>query len=446
MKEKFLLFIIAVLLIWAGAIRSAGTQSSPVIRLQPEVAMADQMVKISVSGLRPGQAVTLKASMADRQGKVWRSQAEFVADRSGRIDLTKQAPVSGTYTGVDPMGLVWSMDLTSEKIPVTAPVSPLSSLITKFELEANNSIAASASLKQMFVTEGVRAEEVRDDGLVAKLYRPEKGGPHPGIIVLGGSEGGITSAESAAALLTSQGYAALAVAYFRMAGLPNQLAEIQLEYLKKAIDWLMNKEGVDRNRIAVLGWSKGGELALLLSSYFPELKVVVAYVPSGIVWQSIRGGRTSSWSYQGKPLPFVPYGQSAEFNAQGPNQPRRMALLYLAGLEDKESVSKATIAVEKINGPVLLISGKDDQLWPSPAMAEMVINRLRAYKHPYRYEHLSYEHAGHNIGLYYEPTTRSTGGGGLALGGTPEGNARAQAGSWPRVLQFLKEGLTKSRK
>ena len=79
-------------------------------------------------------------------------------------------------------------------------------------------------------------------------------------------------------------------------------------------------------------------------------------------------------------------------------------------------------------------------------MAEMVINRLREHKYQYRYEHLSYEHAGHNIGLYYEPTTHSTGGGGLALGGTPSGNARAQADSWPKVIRFLREGLTKNRK
>ena len=36
-----------------------------------------------------------------------------------------------------------------------------------------------------------------------------------------------------------------------------------------------------------MGVSKGGELSLLLGSYFPEIKAVAAYVPSSVVFQCV---------------------------------------------------------------------------------------------------------------------------------------------------------------
>ena len=51
---------------------------------------------------------------------------------------------------------------------------------------------------------------------------------------------------------------------------------------------------------------------------------------------------------------------------------------------------RATIPVERINGPVLLISGEDDQMWPSRTLAEIAMERLRAHRHPYPDEHIAY--------------------------------------------------------
>jgi len=241
--------------------------------------------------------------------------------------------------------------------------------------------------------------------------------------------------------LASHGYAALAVAYFGMEGLPQRLVGVPLDYLKKAIDWMGARETIDRRRLAVFGGSKGGELALLLASRFDVLKTVVAYVPSHVVWQGI-GGAGSSWTYQGQPVPYVPYKSMP--SSRGANQPISFMPLYLGSLDDKEAVARATIPVEKINGPVLVISGKDDQLWPSSIMADMVVARLKENRHPYKYEHLAYESAGHAIRTTYGPTTRSTGNAQMNLGGQPAANARAQADSWPKALTFLKDGLKKA--
>lgn len=100
-------------------------------------------------------------------------------------------------------------------------------------------------------------------------------------------------------------------------------------------------------------------------------------------------------------------------------------------------LKRAEIPVERISGPVLLISGADDQLWPSARLSGVAAERLEEHDHPYSYEHLSYEDAGHLIGAPYVPTT----GANHRYGGTPKGNARANEDSWQRVLELLHERL-----
>jgi pimeloyl-ACP methyl ester carboxylesterase len=57
-------------------------------------------------------------------------------------------------------------------------------------------------------------------------------------------------------------------------------------------------------------------------------------------------------------------------------------------LEDNEAVKKAEINVENINGPILIISGKDDDQWPAPEMSEQIIHRLKQNKYQHYYNHI----------------------------------------------------------
>lgn len=443
MKRRFLCTLLVALATAAVHARSSHAQDSPVIRIEPDRAVVDEVVNIRVTGLAPQQRVTLRASMTDPHGALWESSAEFDADQEGAVDLAKDAPARGSYAGVDPMGLFWSMDLISAGQTAAAGAHVrLAPLVVKFELDVEGTILATADLTRLPFAPGVRFTDVTDDGLVARLFEPQSGGPHPGLIVLGGSGGGIAFAEAWAAVLASHGYAALAVAYFRMEGLPENLVEVPLDYLKKAVDWMGRRNTVARGRLGVAGGSKGGELALLMAAHFPELKAVVAYVPSSVVWAGIswsgsapQQAAASSWSYQGEPLPYVPYGTIPE------GEPITTGGLYVAGLENEEAVANASIPVERTDGPVLLISGKDDQLWPSATMAEMIMARLEEHEYEHQFEHLSYEEAGHAFLYPYLPTTERIGSGPMAMGGTPAANAKAEADSWPKVLSFLESAL-----
>ena len=113
-------------------------------------------------------------------------------------------------------------------------------------------------------------------------------------------------------------------------------------------------------------------------------------------------------------------------------RPDQLALMYRESL-DQPQAEAAAIEVEHIQGPILLLSGKADSLWPSDFMCEQIVTRLesRGFDHPY--EHVAYDDAGHLISRITESTTR--------LGGTAEGNRAAQEDAHRRLLEFLAENL-----
>lgn len=255
--------------------------------------------------------------------------------------------------------------------------------------------------------------------------------PTAGVIVLGGSEGGLEAARRIAQALARDGYPALAVAYFAADGLPDALDQIPLEYFKRAIDWMRAQPEVDPRRIVMAGGSKGAEAALLVASTYAEVSAVVAGVPSHVVWQDVDlldGRARSSWTFEGRPLPFVRY-------AGVPS--KTLVELYATSLRRNKAAGRATIPVERIRGPILLVSGGLDTIWPSRAMAAAIVERLRARRFEFCVSHYTYAKAGHGVwGVPMEPGDARAGRL-RRLGGTAKNNVAARADFWPRMLSFL---------
>src|SRR5437879_6033698 len=90
------------------------------VHVEPQRSMVDEPLDIRVTGLEPGQRVTLRAAQTDDLARTWRAHATFVADSNGQIDVAALAPVSGSYTEADAMGLIWSMQLAPDE-PNQAP-------------------------------------------------------------------------------------------------------------------------------------------------------------------------------------------------------------------------------------------------------------------------------------------------------------------------------------
>lgn len=409
----------------------------------PKQPLMDERIKIRLAGLPPKTLVTLKAKMR-LVGYSWQSSASFASNQNGIVDLSRQPPVSGDYKNVDAMGLFWSMNLETQTEPInTGDSKSLAPVATNLTAEIKGQTVAEAKIVRLWTKPGVQINDIRENDLVGRIFEPATKGKRPGMLVLSGSEGGINNWE--AAILAAHGYTVFALAYFKADGLPDELVNIPLEYLKKGIDWMRARKSVDGNRIGAMGGSKGGELSLLLASTLPEIKVVVAYNSGTLIGPGIdskRLGNESSWTYQGKPLPFAHCKPTPAFTSQfGNGKPLRLLPLNAPCLNDKEAVKGAVVPIEKINGAVLLVTGGDDQTGPSSLSAEMIIETLRRHKHPFPFRHLPYPSAGHGIYSFYIPTTMSTQAGHLALGGTPQANAKAQADSWRKVLAFLRRTL-----
>jgi dienelactone hydrolase len=122
--------------------------------------------------------------------------------------------------------------------------------------------------------------QVLEDGLSGIFLSPAGQGTHPGVLVLSGSNGGVPIRP--AEWLASHGYAVLALAYFHYEDLPPLMEAIPLEYFERALAWMAKRPEIASQRIAAMGTSRGGELALQLGSMFPQIRAVVAYVPADV--------------------------------------------------------------------------------------------------------------------------------------------------------------------
>jgi dienelactone hydrolase len=262
-----------------------------------------------------------------------------------------------------------------------------------------------------------------------------------GVLALGGSDGGMPTYW--ARLLEPEGFACLALAYFNTPNTQPALIEVPLERFEKALLWLRDHPQVATSdgRLSVLGVSKGGELALLLAATFPDLVgPVVAYTPSGVVWQGIdfraqRPPLLSSWSLAGRPLPFAPLTQGVP-----PAHSERGSSflpIYDRGLDEVAADSAAIIPVERATGPVLLVSGGDDRAWPAARMCRMVVERMRAKGRARDVVHLNFPAAGHVL-FPFDPDAAPPPMP-VDLGGTPAAAQQAHAAAWPEVVRTLRD-------
>lgn len=282
------------------------------------------------------------------------------------------------------------------------------------------------------------------------ICTPATTGRHPAIVLLGGSEGGDVMSR-AAPEFAAHGYVAASVAYFGAPGLPQTLENIPVETVGNAVQAIASRPDVDPERIAIMGASKGGELALLVASLYPQIHAVVAVVPSPFAWQGIAhalGAPTSSWTYESKPLPYVAYsaemGQlfGAAFTTHAPLDLRKG---YEASMRRNGSqVAPAMFRLENIKGPILFIAADDDQIWNSVAQSHMALTYLHEHNHPYADRLIQYPNAGHAF-LYSSAKrpllTAPMGPFTLMLGGTPSGNTKAATDAWPKILSFLSTAL-----
>jgi dienelactone hydrolase len=384
--------------------------------------------------------------LATRSGG-YTSSATFRAGDDGTLGLATAAPESGSYSGVDPDGIFWSMttpdpsQLESPEIALTATADGGEQLAT-------------ATLTRYWSSDGMTKTTVNDHGLVGVLVVPPGSGKRPAIITFGGSEGGLESGQRLAEYWASLGYVSLGLAYFGAPGLPKELAEIPLEYFGTALAWLKERPEVDPARLGVMGSSRGGELALLLGATYADLRAVVAVVPSGLAWPGLTSDMSlkAAWTQGGKDVAYVPPSgaqpSTTKLDGTAVYSTRPMFAADLAAAPSA-STKAATIAVEKAQASILMLAADDDQMWPSCAFAKVAHDRLVAASHASTHadDFVCYPNAGHSITAPGLPTTYQDKifvpdmNVWFALGGTPVGIAHAARDADTRIRRFLAQTL-----
>lgn len=301
------------------------------------------------------------------------------------------------------------------------------------------SLFFSVQTSALELDKNLQYEQVKGEKFVGRLWLPETASKRPAILLIGGSGGGYENQD--AEWLSSLGFVVLNVRYFGAKGLPENLVNIPIEYFNSSIAWLNKNSHVKKNSIGLFGHSKGTEAAILTAFYNPLVKAVVVRSPSSIIWAGPgwSGLNESSWSWNNEPLNFHSVGL-----IDGGVWLSRVLLgkkliktrdMFNNVLGDEESVNKAMLPVENMNAHLLLLSGKDDQQWPSTKMADMLVTILDKSNVNFSYKHFAFDNAGHRPARLSKPDDT------FANGGTVQGNFMAHERTKVLVKEFFNKSL-----
>ncbi|MEL7004111.1 MAG: acyl-CoA thioester hydrolase/BAAT C-terminal domain-containing protein [Bacteroidota bacterium] len=228
----------------------------------------------------------------------------------------------------------------------------------------------------------------------------------PLIVAFGGSQGGNTWTENYWSEkrnnFLNQGYAVLAIGYANTENTPKIIERISLNAIYDTIKQVSQHPKIDSERIVLLGSSKGGELVLNLASRYDDIDAVIALVPSNVTFPGYTiTANTSSWMYNDKEVEFIhlPFFKFLwkKLYAGGNSQVLREIMV-----EDEKLCEKGEINVENISGPILLLSAKNDEAWPSDYMSNQIVKRLEKNQFEHHYEHVMFEGSHHDTKKHFD--------------------------------------------
>ena len=420
-----------------------------------------------VTGLRPGETATIHAFRKTNAYQppsytatpvLAHAQAAFRADRTGTINVDTAIPTQGTYSGADPLGLLWSgtrSDVAGDPAqPVTRDLPLKDDADIIFRLEAPSLRGVSWLETRIHLTDGADALSIQDvaiAGLNGAFARPKisSSTPLPAILLLHGSEGGsAASARYTAIRFAHLGYAAFAVNYFAwpnagIANVPHALIDIPVETLASARAWLLQQPGVDARKVAVWGVSKGAELALVGAAHYDWIDRVVACVPSSVVWSGFGrppapGEVYSSWSLAGTGLPYIPYDRYEDVLSNKLSA----SFVHTRSLEKAtpEQQAAARIPIETTSAKLLLLAAAKDHVWPSSRMTHDIETTFRNAGRQNQLTAIIFPDASHYIcGTGSDPQRINPVHNPEGNDPSPEAVAHAAETSWQQTKAFLQQ-------
>lgn len=392
----------------------------------------DKLVHVKVEGLAPHKPVELRSKLVDDRGVTFKASALYKADETGLVDVSRAPSLGGSYTGVEPMGLFWSL----------APETPHSKLLkknvltpTQVQIEAlsgdTGEILASETNEREYMTEGMKRIPVEEGRIRGVLFIPPGKGPFPGIVDLYTYGGGLS--EPRASILASRGYAVLALAYLGYKDLPKKVDKLDLEYFEEAVTILRRQPEVKGPGIGIISISHSGGIALAMSSFLSGISATVCI-------NACNANTVIPVHYKGLVIPpLPPVIENVKFLDSG-------ALSIRDATPDPllEENRASLFPIERSNCQFLFAVSEDDHNWTSGFFANQAVETLR--KHGKKsYELVTYPKAGHFLEVPHMPYCASTFHGAVGMpvvfGGEPKAHSEAQLDLWERVQEFFKSHL-----
>ena len=183
-----------------------------------------------------------------------------------------------------------------------------------------------------------------------------------------------------------------------------------LERFEKAISFL---KSIGIEKIGIAGASTTGMLSLVAASYYQEITLTIAMSPSDFVMEGFYqdgkdgaherpGDNESTVSWQGKPLPYLPYAyrhpeywkKIVEESKAGGD---KIASRKMFDESEKRHPIREDekIKVERIRGKIVFVGAQDDVLWDTCRYIKRMEARLRELPHECTWDLLLYEHGTH---------------------------------------------------
>ncbi|KAM9468195.1 acyl-coenzyme A thioesterase 1-like [Clarias gariepinus] len=423
--------------------RTLGSCSCPLLSVEPSRGLVDEKFRILVRNLNPSQEVTLHCLHQSEDKDFWQAFGHYVSDDCGTVAVAKDSSVGGTYTGVEPMALMWSLqpvpgsrtglrlrkqDVLSPMIfsisvydgHITQDFSPLTPLVTTI-------------IERWYTAPGVQRVDVREKGVRGTLFIPPGPGPFPAVLDLWGGGGGLV--EYRTALLASHGFVAFALDYIKHLDFSQETKGIiSSHYVEVAYQIMQDHPKVIRDRVALLGLSFGGSVALSMAAYSSVIKPCCCVCISCSHVTPIQ--ETLTEASEGFERMFL--------KAQVKNN----QLIWRDVILPIPTDPAAKTDVGQIRCPLLLVVGDDDQNWATLDSAEDMERMSEKAGNQHLFKILIYPGAGHLIEPPYTPHHRASnftvpGKKKVIMlwGGQTRPHAYAQEDSWEKILDFLQQHL-----
>ncbi|XP_029910126.1 peroxisomal succinyl-coenzyme A thioesterase-like [Myripristis murdjan] len=406
------------------------------LSVQPSRALVDEKFSVRVQNALPAQWLTVHALLHSEDGDDWEAFGHYVTDAGGDVNVTKDPSLGGTYVGVEPMGLLWSQrpvpgsrpGLRFTKRDVQTPTQVRLSVYQGHQSEGfmDRAVLASVMVERWYMAPGVRRVNITEGGVTGTLFLPPGPGPFPGLLDLWGG-GGLVEYRSA--LLASHGFASLTLNYLKP-------VQVKNEYFEDAYRVLQQHSQVCRRRIGLVGLSSGSSMALrTIYSNVIQPRCLVCLSATHV--QPV-GGTIADFFYK------------IEENLKKSHYNEENQLIGRNVLLPMPTDTSKKVDVGRLQCPLLLVVGEDDQSWPASESADDMREMMERAGNSHLLTVLSYPRTGHLIEPPYSPHCRASKFNAPTIspnkfmilwGGEVAPHSHAQEDAWRKMLDFLRENL-----